>query len=106
MRLKLEIDTGSGNRALVADLGAARSAYREIWIKAGMPTLAELHGRSADDVVRTFDEVIDRMRDNPAQFNDLPEATTRDYPQALDYLLAMRNHCRLHPSSRFTTPPA
>jgi hypothetical protein len=104
LKITLDIDTGSGNYALVSTIGSYRFNYGILWQQAGLQPIGDLSNRSASDVVGEFDKVVQRMHDDTAQFAGLAEPILRDYDEALAFLTRWRNECRLHPNTRVSVP--
>jgi hypothetical protein len=104
LKITLDIDTGSGNYALVSTIGSYYPNYGILWQQVGLQPIADLGNRSASDVVGEFDKVIQQMHDNTAQFGGLAESVRRDYDAALAFLVRWRNECRMHPNARLNVP--
>jgi hypothetical protein len=100
MQVFLDIDTGAGNYANVANCGTSTASYVLFWDIAGLSSLPGFHNRPANDAINELDKVIDRMHSDIQQFQSLPAADLRNYSAALLFLINWRNLCRLHPNTR------
>jgi hypothetical protein len=100
MQIFLDIDTGAGNYANVANCGTSTASYVLFWDIVGLSALPKFHSRPASDSVGELDSAIDRMHSDIQQFQSLPAADLRSYSAALLFLINWRNLCRLHPSAR------
>jgi hypothetical protein len=104
MRLTMNIETGNGNYALVADLGIYRVNYLTFWTTAGLPPIGQLNRQRGADLFSTIGKAIDFLRDNPSTFVGLAPVVQADYDGAANYLINWRNQCQLHPNAQLTVP--
>ena len=98
----LEIDTGAGTMAEVAEVGNMTSNVAPMWRKA-MPDeydgLAGLDGLRCSDVIDALRGAVDRMKAEPDAYRTMnPPNGWGDYESALEYLTNLCGLAMAHPA--------
>jgi hypothetical protein len=98
LTIKLEIDTGNGNSALVANIGTISDAMLPVFAVAfDNQPVTDLHGKTAVDALKNLDNAINKSRTDRAAFANLTAAEQTYRQQVLDFVTRWRIDCREHP---------
>jgi hypothetical protein len=105
-QIKLEISTGNGNTAPVANCGGINPAWQPLLdIAFGGQQIGDFNGQQADKFSSQLDSAVDSLRNNRSAYVGLglPQSDLR--PQVLDFVLKWRDNCRAHPLATIYIAP-
>ena len=98
----LTIDTGAGDPATVADVGGYTSNVWEMWEKAIGHSLADFHGKTAQDCIEPLERAVAAIRnpDDAAEYQGMePPNRWGSHAGAAKYLESLLSACREHPKA-------
>jgi hypothetical protein len=105
-QIKLEIETGAGDRILVANVGYFNSSHQPLYNICffGVP-IDSFHNKSGAGAVADLTTAIQSLRVDRASYLGLTAIEQTYRVLVLDLCLEFRNLCLRHPSSVISLTP-